>query len=93
MARVRVTALLVTLAALLFFTAGAATGTAVANRRSRAALDLRLQRDAVAVLRDLALPPDGLDQHALTMTPGAQSVHRRAHDIVTRYDRATRKDS
>jgi hypothetical protein len=88
-----VTVALIVLAALALFTGGIAVGQAVTARRGRVALDLGIQRDAVAVLRDLALTPDVLDRHALTMTPGAQSVHHRAHDIVTRYDRANRKDS
>lgn len=87
------TPLLIVLAALIIFAAGGAAGTATAIRRSRAALDLRTQREAIAVLRDLALTPDVLDRHALTMTPSAQSVHSRAHAIITRYDRANRKDT
>ena len=87
------TGLLIALAALIVFAAGGAAGQAIATRRSRAALNLRTQREAIAVLRDLALTPDVLDRHALTMTPGAQSVHARAHDIITRHDRADRKDT
>lgn len=85
--------LTVVLVALLMLSVGGAIGLALGTRRSRAALDLRLQREAIDVLRDLTLTPDVLDQYSLTMTPGAQSVHRRAHDIVTRYNRANRKDT
>jgi hypothetical protein len=82
---------LIVLAALTVFSAGAATGIAVATRRSRSALNVNIQRDALAVLRDLALTPDVIDRHVLT--PGAQSVHSRAHNIITRYDRANRQET